>query len=182
LGLQTANTDDINKVIIPLLGIMHQAKVDYTHFMRDLAETPLDQVANVLSRQSNHLNEALTEDWQHWCTAYTERVRSEWSTQDGSPQEQDAARLSRMQKVNPKFILRNWMAQECIQRAEAGDEDCVRELLELVATQKAFEEGQPEDQRYAGPVPEVCIRVCAISIHHSQYDIRGCIVGSRYSV
>ncbi len=37
-----------------------------------------------------------------------------------------------MRSVNPKFILRNYLAQQAIDKAEEGDFSMVHELLELL--------------------------------------------------
>jgi len=38
-----------------------------------------------------------------------------------------------MQRVNPKYILRNWMAQEAIDLAQAGDYGAVRRMRQMLA-------------------------------------------------
>ncbi|KAJ3153751.1 hypothetical protein HDU86_005084 [Geranomyces michiganensis] len=66
--------------------------------------------------------------------------------------QEDAARATRMKKANPKYILRNHLAQQVIEQAEKGEFEGVRELLRLL--QDPFQEGTPEEQeRWAGPVP-----------------------------
>ena len=37
-----------------------------------------------------------------------------------------------MNRVNPKYVLRNYLAQQAIEKAETGDFSMVRDLLDLV--------------------------------------------------
>ena len=60
-----------------------------------------------------------------WLHRYAARVRA-----DGTA---DAERTSRMNAVNPKYVLRNYLAQLAIDRAEAGDASLTNELLEVLA-------------------------------------------------
>jgi uncharacterized protein YdiU (UPF0061 family) len=55
-----------------------------------------------------------------------------------------------MLKVNPKYILKNYILQEAIDKAEEGDNSLVNELL--VLAQKPFDE-HPKFERYAEATP-----------------------------
>ncbi|HYQ18465.1 MAG TPA: YdiU family protein [Polyangiaceae bacterium] len=78
-----------------------------------------------------------------WLRRYAARLR-----EDGSA---DAERKLRMNRVNPKFVLRNYVAQLAIDAAEQGDGSVVRELLEVL--ERPFDE-QPGKERYAAKRPE----------------------------
>ncbi|MCY1342302.1 hypothetical protein D9M69_282830 [compost metagenome] len=56
-----------------------------------------------------------------------------------------------MHAVNPKYVLRNYLAQQVIEAAEQGDYAPVRELHAVLA--RPFDE-QPGMQRYAERPPE----------------------------
>ena len=62
--------------------------------------------------------------WTAWLERYCARVRA-----DGRG---DAARRAAMDAVNPLYVLRNWLAQEAIERAEAGDFAAIEALLDVV--------------------------------------------------
>jgi len=56
-----------------------------------------------------------------------------------------------MMAVNPKYILRNYMAQIAIEMAECGDMSEIDRLLTLLRT--PFDD-QPGQERYAAPAPD----------------------------
>jgi serine/tyrosine/threonine adenylyltransferase len=78
-----------------------------------------------------------------WLRRYALRVREDGTTDD--------ERRARMNGVNPKYLLRNYVAQLAIDRAELGDPSVVLELLEVL--RRPFDE-QPDKARYAEKRPE----------------------------
>ena len=77
--------------------------------------------------------------WQLWW----DRTREE----DATPSEIS----QRMNAANPKYVLRNYLAQEAIEAAHAGDDSKVRELYEVM--QRPFDE-QLGKEAYAKKRPE----------------------------
>jgi uncharacterized protein YdiU (UPF0061 family) len=78
-----------------------------------------------------------------WLSSWWRRTRAEPRT----PAEIVAA----MQRCNPKFVLRNWVAQQAIDQADGGDFTEVERLLRVM--QRPFDE-QPDDEDLAGRRPE----------------------------
>ncbi len=78
-----------------------------------------------------------------WAQRYRARLLAENSV--------DAERAPRMNRVNPKYVLRNHMAQRAIEQAQQGDFAQVQHLQRLL--QRPFEE-QPEHEADAGFPPE----------------------------
>merc|ERR1712008_350441 len=64
----------------------------------------------------------------------------------------ETTRMERMLAVNPRYILRNWIAQKAIEKAENGDFDMV-ELLYKILSNPYVENKEAEEQGFAGPVP-----------------------------
>lgn len=133
------------------LRLLQVAEVDYTNFFRALGEVGdalpdddsvlLEALGDVFyseSRRQEHLGAIAT-----WLRRWHARVASDGSTA--------AARRARMHAVNPKYVLRNYLAQEAIDRAESGDPSGVHELLDVM--RRPYEE-QPGRERFAGRRPE----------------------------
>ena len=55
-----------------------------------------------------------------------------------------------MRAVNPKFVLRNWVAQEAIAACESGDDSVVNAVLDVLRA--PFDE-HPEHDAWAQPAP-----------------------------
>ena len=63
----------------------------------------------------------------------------------------DEERRARMNLVNPKYVFRNYLAQQAVDKVEAGDYTEVEELLDLFRQPYAE---QPERHHYAAKRPE----------------------------
>jgi len=83
------------------------------------------------------------EAFDAWALRYAARLRAEASI--------DAERAVRMRGVNPKYVLRNHLAEASIRRAREGDFSEVQRLLRVL--QKPYDE-QPEHEADAGFPPD----------------------------
>nr|MBP6361275.1 YdiU family protein [Aeromonas sp.] len=81
--------------------------------------------------------------WQGWLELYRVRLIREGS--------EDAVRKAQMDAINPKYVLRNALAQQAIDAAESGDMTPFERLL--AALQQPYDE-QPEYADLATPVPQ----------------------------
>ena len=79
----------------------------------------------------------------NWLRSYIKRVRD-----DGTP---DDLRRKRMNAVNPKYVLRNYLAQLAIDKAEQGEFAMVSDLLELL--RHPYDE-QPGKEELAAKRPD----------------------------
>ena len=86
-----------------------------------------------------------------WAVRYAARLRAEGSV--------DAERRARMNAVNPRFVLRNHLAEIAIQRAERGDFSEVQRLLAVLS--RPFDE-QP-DQADCAALPPDWAQTLAVS-------------------
>jgi hypothetical protein len=148
LGLEQVLPADAT-LIQPLLDILRTSKVDYTRFFRLLSETPLEEVENALNASMVHgLVDAKA--WSSWCSVYRQRVQN------------DVDRLLRMQQVNPRFVLKNWIAQELIQQTEEGDHNAVQEALKRFTSKSALfgDEQDPMIALWMQPTPKVRFITC----------------------
>ncbi len=150
LGIATREDDD--PLIVDLFGLLQQTETDMTIFFRRLADvptgadvaaearlTPLREAFYTPSVLEGEHGRALAD----WLLRYTQRVRDE--------AEPAASRIGRMQRSNPKYVLRNWIAQQAIDAATQGDMAPTERLLELL--QRPYDE-QPEHEAWFARRPE----------------------------
>ena len=131
LGLQTAHDDD-QVLIDDLLRLMAADRTDFTIAFRRLAGP------DALTRDVFVDREA----FDAWALRYRARLALDNSSDD--------ARAERMNRVNPKFVLRNHLAQTAIERAQDGEFGEVQRLLKIL--ERPFDE-QPENEAYADHPP-----------------------------
>ena len=131
LGLDQAQPEDAN-LIQGLLDIMESEKLDYTNTFRNLTQA-------LTKKNSPELNSEISKSW---IVSFLERHSKETLSKD--------KRLELMNQVNPKFILRNYMAQEAIEAAEVNDFSKLETLM-IIMTQP-FEE-LIEHQKFANKSP-----------------------------
>lgn len=144
LGLQTEEQD--NAVLIDdLFEILQTNAIDYTVFFRRLGEFKTNET------EKNDLLQKMFVDphsFDVWAKNYLIRLQNENSI--------DAGRRERMLKVNPKFVLRNHIAQMVIEEVQKGNCAEVDALLEVL--QNPFDE-QPEMKRFNTSPPKAGKRV-----------------------
>ncbi len=140
LGLVESHPGD-DKLVTDLLNLMDSSRVDYTTFFRTLGNfQPDNSFANDTLRDFFLHREAFDD----WTMKYRERLQAEKS--------QDAERKMRMNRVNPKYVLRNHLAQQAIQQAtQERDFSEIDRLLNLLSD--PFTD-QPGMEAYARPAPD----------------------------
>ncbi|HYQ71260.1 MAG TPA: protein adenylyltransferase SelO family protein, partial [Gammaproteobacteria bacterium] len=129
------------RLIQDLLQQMAESRADYTNTFRALCEVKRD-VDTVTAALSDRFIDR--EHFRRWLQDYRVRLASH-----AGP---DAGRQASMRRRNPKYILRNYLAQIAIDRAtQAQDYTEIDRLFKLL--QDPFAE-QPEMERYAEPPPD----------------------------
>ena len=137
LGFAQAEDGDA-ELIQRLLQLMQGGAVDYPNFFRTLGEQPAEAAVRRLRDDFTNLA-----GFDAWAAEYCARV-----TREGGSAEE---RRARMHAVNPRYYLRNYLAQQAIEAAEAGDFAPLRELHAVLG--RPFEE-QPGKERYTERPPE----------------------------
>ena len=139
LGLRDRLDDDAD-LVSDLLTVMQNNRADYTTFFRTLSSFQPGPGAENHPLRDSCLDRAAFDAWAH---RYGERLKKE--------QSQDAERRDRMNLVNPKYVLRNYLAQQAIALAtEKKDYSEIDRLLTLL--RDPFSE-QPARESYAAPPP-----------------------------
>ena len=138
LGFVNAQEEDI-ELIERLLQMMHEARVDFTKFFIGLADINSNAPISQIEARNDFINRDAIDQW---FSDYIARLQAESSV--------DADRKQRMRAVNPKYILRNHLAQAAIEKAQQQDFSEVAKLLSIL--ERPFDE-QEEYQNYANPPP-----------------------------
>ncbi len=145
LGVCDCRDEDV-VAIRDLYALLHESEADMTLAFRALVDIDLDapsvETLDDAFYDATKRN-ALRERWQAWLHAYATRVRD-----DALPKSE---RRALMQAANPKYVLRNYLAQEAIDRAEQGDLDGVTDLLDIL--RRPYDD-QPQRAKFAQKRPE----------------------------
>ena len=155
LGLTEFRKETDEAFFGDLLKLLQMVETDMTIFFRRLAlidcesaPVPKDDQQEVQPLmdayyQVDSLDESVYRETANWIRRYRARVQSE------SIKNRD--RSVRMNAVNPKYVLRNYLAQMAIDRSEQGDHAMVNELLNVL--RNPYDE-QPEKEIHAAKRPE----------------------------
>ncbi len=138
--------DDDEQLIGHAFELMQRAEVDMTLFFRALADVDPHAPSLAVLQNAFYSREkyaACAADFTVWLERWTSRTLS-----DG---EDNSRRQKRMNAVNPLYVLRNYLAQQAIERAEQGDTAMIHELLEVM---RRPYEVQPGRERFAEKRPE----------------------------
>ncbi|MCS0580290.1 YdiU family protein [Massilia pinisoli] len=144
LGLTTTHEGD-RALADAMFQLMQDNKVDFTLFFRRLGDLRLDVAESEREAADAPLRDLFLDRpaFDAWTAQYRARLRQEGSV--------DAARRVAMHAVNPKYILRNYLAQVAIEKAQNGDYSEVARLLSVL--ERPFDD-QPEHEAYAALPPD----------------------------
>ncbi len=134
LGLEAPEADDAG-LIDDLLRLMAAARADFTLTFRRLSTFDSSPGASNDAVRDLFVDRAA---FDAWAARHAERLRRDASS--------DAERALRMRRVNPKYVLRNHLAEAAIRAAEDGDFSATERLRAVL--QCPFDE-QPDAAAYA---------------------------------
>ncbi len=152
LGLREITPEDDDLLIRPLIHLLQGRETDMTLFYRHLAAVPVEEQASVEDRLAvlepayyvlDEETETNRGETVAWLEAYCARVRADAMDKD--------ERRALMNGANPKYVLRNFMAQEAIDLANEGDASRIEILLDVL--RRPYDE-QPENEMFAAKRPE----------------------------
>ena len=148
LGLQRSKKID-QDLIAQLEDNLQASETDMTLFFRQLsffkADAPVQGIQFVSEAfyRPEEIQGTLKEQWDLWFTRYASRLKDENINYQ--------QRRKMMNLVNPKYVLRNYMAQLAIDKAEKGDYSLIEEFYELL--KKPYDE-QPHSEQWFAKRPE----------------------------
>lgn len=151
LGLSSFQEEKDKTLIDELLAIMKLVETDMTIFyrqlsfidteIRDISETNAESLMAPLSDayyRADELDNTYRSRLDEWLRAYIQRCQDDALS--------SSERVNIMRSTNPKYVLRNYMAQEAIDKSEQGDHSRVNELLELL--RKPYDEQKDKEEFY----------------------------------
>ncbi len=145
LGLKKIDAGD-GKLISKLEKNLQLSETDMTIFFRELSSvkknaSPGSAIATINEAfyKPEEIKKEILKAWENWFEKYLNRLNLE----DHSDEERTIA----MNSVNPKYVLRNYMAQVAIEAAEKEDYTILKELHGLL--KKPYEEQAELDKWYA---------------------------------
>jgi serine/tyrosine/threonine adenylyltransferase len=149
IGLENREDEDI-LLIADLENTLQLIETDMTLFFRNLslvlkndsAENALEKIKDAFYNLEEFSDEVKSQ-WNQWFTTYLNRLNTENLIDD--------ERKLKMNLVNPKYVLRNYMAQLAIDKADEGDFSLVEELYNLL--KNPYDE-QPEHEKYFAKRPD----------------------------
>ena len=156
LGLKTFDKDSDQALVDELLAVLPLVETDMTIFFRKLAEldvgtAPVDEIptGDLIGPlmdayyEPTQVTDAYQQRMVRWLRNYIVRLR-----QDGT---EDNARRAAMNAVNPKYVLRNYLAQLTIDQIEQGDHAMTHDLLDVL--RRPYDE-HPGKETYAEKRPD----------------------------
>ncbi|PHR26337.1 MAG: hypothetical protein COA38_15000 [Fluviicola sp.] len=146
IGLQKKSNVDA-PLIDELKDLLENSSVDMTIFFRNLSQFDNPTTFIDVVRESSYLEvdkfDTFIDSWMSWLSDYSERLNAE----DRSKEE----RAEAMNAVNPKYVLRNYMAQLAIEAAEKEDFSLIDELYQLLL--RPYDD-QPEMEKWFAKRPD----------------------------
>ena len=139
LGLHTEHENDLD-LIAGFFTLLQSNQADFTLSFRNLSKLSLQKTTNDELLRDLFIDR---DSLDNWLQAYRDRLTLEHSD--------DKRRQAGMLAVNPKYVLRNYLAQVAIEKAQNKDFSEVRKLLQIL--EKPFDEQEEYDQ-YADLPPD----------------------------
>lgn len=148
LGFKNYQGADDLSIFHKLEKLLVQVETDMTIFYRLLSRFP-EQEKNWLTHfsscyyQSGKLDTHFKNQFVNWLTSYQIRLKADGLASD--------ERTENMNAVNPKYVLRNYLSQQVIERSERGDHSEIEKLQQILRNPYAE---QPEFEYYAQKRPQ----------------------------
>lgn len=124
-----------DETIEDLAKVLRVSEIDQVKFFRDLADVPVDPDVEVSDEdlltplsEAWYLPDRITGDAASEISDWLRR----WRRRAADGGLTDSERKRRMDALNPRYVLRNYLAQQVIDQAEGGDPSAISELLDVL--------------------------------------------------
>ena len=142
-------SDPGGEIVDAAFALLGASEIDMTIFFRRLATaTSVEDFKNAFYLEGEWITER--EKFAVWFEHFSTLMATEHLSPD-----EHAARVVRMNAANPKFVLRNYLAQQAIDAAHEGDVSKITELLDVMRHpydeqpgREAFAEKRPDWARH----------------------------------
>ncbi|KAF9548670.1 hypothetical protein EC957_005909 [Mortierella hygrophila] len=193
-GADQVKDTDLTEIVVPALAWMDDYEVDYHQFFRDLADykvegadtvdkngAQIEALVKKLLPTPVHLarGSVAVDEIKAWLAPYHMRLVQSLELKD------DQTRRARMNKINPAFVLRNWVAQKVIERAtesvmktreESTEEDPDKDLLDRVLWMCQHPFGE-EDNSQTEETTTTADGTCEVKRNDAGLEVYGEYVG-----
>ncbi len=133
LGVAALNQPGDDALVSELFQVLVERETDFTIFFRNLAVPTLE------SLRPAYYGDLPMESLGSWLKKYENRIMNE------------IGRIERMRSANPKYVFRNYLAQQAIDALEQGDASVLERLMTVL--KRPYDE-QPAHQDLAARRPE----------------------------
>lgn len=160
LGFNSFEKETDEKLIKDLLDLLSVVETDMTVFFRNLAQVDIAarnkdalQETCALQNWASSLMDAyytpsqITPAYEKKIDDWLERYAARLESDDRDPKN----RRQDMNQINPKYVLRNYLAQLAIEKAENNDFSMIHELMDVM--RRPYDE-QPGKEAFAGKRPD----------------------------
>ena len=144
------SVDETSEILLTdLEKTLHATETDYIIFFRNLANISKNDTPEIAFSKITDAfyvdttSEDIKSKWLAWFKTYTDLLNSEILS--------DEERKIKMNLVNPKYVLRNYMAQLAIDDADKGNYKLIDELYQLL--KNPYDE-QPQNEKWFAKRPE----------------------------
>ncbi|KAE8595960.1 hypothetical protein XENTR_v10015921 [Xenopus tropicalis] len=146
LGILGENDQDL-ALISSFLDLMASTRADFIMSFRQLSEISQDQLRSLSIPQEYWALQDIGQQKQFlaWIDAYILRLKR-------NPEDTDEKRRRRMMLINPRYVLRNWMAESAVRKAESNDFSEVH-LLQKTLCQPFHTQKMAEEAGYSQRTP-----------------------------
>jgi uncharacterized protein YdiU (UPF0061 family) len=138
LGVAALDQRGDDELASELFQVLAKSETDFTIFFRNLAVPSVESLL-----PAYYADDVPHEQLSAWLERYLKRIDREKTS--------DAERRQRMNAVNPKYVFRNYLAQQAIDALERGDASMLERLM--LVLKKPYDE-QPAHQDLAARRPE----------------------------